>query len=58
MTKSRILEAVHETAMDMFEAGVMNQVTMREFDILCLPKPCANLTYCVYQKLKNSNHKK
>ena len=38
MTKSRILEAVHETATGMFEAGVMNQVTMREFDILCLPK--------------------
>jgi putative transcriptional regulator len=38
MTKSRILEAVHETAMDMFEAGVMDQITMREFDILCLPK--------------------
>ena len=38
MTKSRILEAVHETAMDMFEAGVMDQITMREFDIMCLPK--------------------
>ena len=38
MTKSRILEAVHETATGMFEAGVMDQVTMREFDILCLPK--------------------
>ncbi len=38
MTKSRILEAVHETATGMFEAGVMNQVTMREFDIMCLPK--------------------
>ena len=38
MTKSRILEAVHETAMGMFEAGIMDQITMREFDILCLPK--------------------
>ena len=38
MTKSRILEAVHETATGMFEAGVMDQITMREFDILCLPK--------------------
>jgi len=38
MTKSRILEAVHETAMDMFEAGVMDQITMREFDLMCLPK--------------------
>jgi putative transcriptional regulator len=38
MTKSRILEVVHETATGMFEAGVMDQITMREFDILCLPK--------------------
>jgi len=38
MKKSRILEAVHETATDMLEAGVINQVTMREFDRLCLPK--------------------
>jgi putative transcriptional regulator len=38
MTKSRILEAVHETATGMFEAGVMDQITMREFDIMCLPK--------------------
>jgi putative transcriptional regulator len=38
MTKSRILEVVHETATGMFEAGVMDQITMREFDIMCLPK--------------------
>ena len=38
MKKSRILEAVHETALGLYEAGVMDQVTMREFDIMCLPK--------------------
>lgn len=38
MKKSRILEAVHETALGLYEAGVMDQVTMREFDPLCLPK--------------------
>ena len=38
MKKSRILEAVHETAQGLYEAGVMDQVTMREFDIMCLPK--------------------
>ena len=38
MKKSRILEAVHETALGLYEAGVMDQVTMREFDLLCLPK--------------------
>jgi putative transcriptional regulator len=35
--KSAILEAVHETATGLHRAGVMDQVTMREFDRLCLP---------------------
>ena len=36
-TKSPILEAVHETATGLFNAGVMDQLTMREFDRLCVP---------------------
>ena len=36
-TKSTILEAVHETAKGLHKAGVMDQVTMREFDQMCLP---------------------
>jgi putative transcriptional regulator len=36
-TKSAILEAVHETARGLEAAGVMDQVTLREFDRLCLP---------------------
>ncbi|MDO8312698.1 MAG: DNA-binding transcriptional regulator [Sideroxyarcus sp.] len=36
-TKSAILEAVRETAKGMHVAGVMDQVTLREFDRLCLP---------------------
>lgn len=36
-TKSAILEAVHETVRGLHKAGVMDQVTMREFDRLCLP---------------------
>jgi len=36
-TKSAILEAVHETAKGLHNAGVMGQVTLREFDRLCLP---------------------
>jgi len=36
-TKSSILEAVHETAKSLHKAGVMDQVTLREFDRLCLP---------------------
>lgn len=36
-TKSAILEAVHETVQGLHKAGVMDQVTLREFDRLCLP---------------------
>ena len=36
-TQSAILEAVHETAKGLHDAGVMDQLTMREFDRLCLP---------------------
>ena len=34
---SRILETVRDTARDLADAGVMDDVTMREFDALCLP---------------------
>ncbi|MDZ7781966.1 MAG: DNA-binding transcriptional regulator [Halioglobus sp.] len=36
MAKS-ILDTIHESAKDLHEAGVMNDVTLREFDALCLP---------------------
>jgi len=36
MNKS-ILEVVHETANDFHEIGIMDDMTMREFDALCLP---------------------
>jgi putative transcriptional regulator len=36
-TKSALLEAVHDTAMGLHQAGVMDQMTLREFDRLCLP---------------------
>ena len=36
-TRSPILDAVHETANGLFKAGVMDRVTLREFDRLCLP---------------------
>lgn len=32
-----ILSAVHETAKGLHDAGIMNDITMREFDALCLP---------------------
>ncbi len=36
MSKS-ILDVVHEGAKDLHQAGVMKDVTLREFDALCLP---------------------
>jgi len=36
-TKSTILEAVHDTAKGLHKADVLDQVTLREFDRLCLP---------------------
>jgi putative transcriptional regulator len=36
-TKSPILEAVHETATGLHKAGVIDRVTMRDFDRMCLP---------------------
>jgi len=36
-TQSPILQAVHDTAVGLHQAGVMDQVTLREFDRLCLP---------------------
>ncbi len=39
-TKSRILEAVHETADDLHRLGFIDKCKMREFDALCLePAP-------------------
>lgn len=35
-TKSRILEAVHETARDLHAAGFIDKRRMREYDALCL----------------------
>ena len=35
--KKSLLEAVHETVKDFHEVGVVDKVTMRQFDALCLP---------------------
>lgn len=36
-TRSPILDAVHETASGFHDAGMMDKMTMRKFDRLCLP---------------------
>ena len=33
-----ILEVVHESAQELHDAGVMDSITMHEFDVLCLPE--------------------
>ena len=53
-TKSAILEAVHETAKGLHKAGVMDQVTLREFDRLCLP-PVEPLEPAQIKKIRESS---
>jgi putative transcriptional regulator len=54
-TKSPILEAVHETAKGLHKAGVMDQVTLREFDQLCLP-PVEPLQPDQIKKIREAAH--
>lgn len=35
--KKKLLEAAHEMANDLYDAGVIDAVTMREYDASCLP---------------------
>jgi putative transcriptional regulator len=53
--KSAILEAVHETATGLYKAGVMDQVTMREFDRMCLP-PIEPLQPSEIKQIRESSH--
>lgn len=54
-TKSTILEAVHETARDLHSAGVMEQVTLREFDRMCLP-PVPPLEPQAIKQIREMSH--
>jgi len=54
-TKSPILEAVHQTAKGLHKAGVMDQVTLREFDRLCLP-PVEPLQPEDIKKIREASH--
>jgi len=53
MNKS-ILEVVRETANDFHEIGVMDDMTMREFDALCLP-PVKVFTPAQIKKLRRKS---
>lgn len=54
-TKSPILEAVHETAKGLHKAGAIDQVTLREFDQLCLP-PVEPLQPDQIKKIREAAH--
>ena len=54
-TRSPILDAVHETAKGLFNAGVMDQITLREFDRLCLP-PVEPLAPEQIKRLREKSH--
>ena len=54
MAKSKILDAVMETAQDLHEAGVMNEVTLREFDALALP-PVKELSAIQIRRIRKAN---
>ena len=50
MAKS-MLKSVHETAKGLHKAGAMDEMTMREFDALCLP-PIRNYTPAQIKRLR------
>lgn len=54
-TKSALLEAVHQTAQGLHDAGVVDQVTMREFDRLCLP-PVPPLQPQEIKRIREASH--
>jgi putative transcriptional regulator len=51
---SNILDAVIETAHDLHDAGVMDDVTMREFDALNLP-PIKQYTAVQIKRIRKKN---
>ena len=53
MDKS-IVEVVHGSAKDLRNAGVMDEVTMREFDALCLP-PVKVFSAAQIQRIRKKN---
>ncbi len=53
--KSSLLAAVYETAKGLYRAGAIEQVTMREFDQLCLP-PVEDLPPRAIKKIREEAH--
>ncbi len=53
--RESILKVVHETASDLFEVGIIDKQTMREFDELCLT-PVRDLTSHEIRNLRERAH--
>ena len=52
---SRILKNVHRSAKRLHDAGYMNDLTMREFDALCLD-PCPEFSAKDVARIRTKNH--
>ena len=52
--KKSILNVVHESAKDLHAAGAMNEITLREFDALCLP-PVTEFTAVQIKHIRTQN---
>ena len=50
-----MLEVIHESAEDLYSAGVIDRTTMREYDALCLP-PVKNLSPSEIKKMRIKAH--
>lgn len=55
MDDQSILAAVHETAQDLHKAGVMKEITLREFDTLCLP-PVKEYSAIQIKRIREKSH--
>ena len=53
--RSPVIEAVRDTTKGLRKAGVMDQVTLREFDQLCLP-PVEPLQPDQIKKIREASH--
>jgi putative transcriptional regulator len=53
-TNAKILESMHATAKGLYDAGVMDAVTMRNIDDLCLP-PVEKISAKQIKQLRISN---
>ena len=51
--RGKILKAVHESARDLHEIGLMDETTLREFDAMCLP-PVKQYTANDIQRIRKS----